>query len=82
MIGIRQFDEDLVAPGRETLENDGISAGVCPMPRCVIDRHVDVSNSRGHGDRGRPKYRHDLQILRHVVDGEDAGRRSQVLDFP
>ena len=64
IVGIHQLDQDLVPPGRETLDNDRIATCGCPVPGGVIDRHMDVSDPGRHGERGRPKYRHDVESLR------------------
>jgi hypothetical protein len=72
MVGIRQFDPKFVPPRRKALKNYRIPACVCPMPQCVIDRHVNVSNPRRYGERGRPKYRHDVQILRAIPNEDNA----------
>ena len=32
-----------VPPGREAIDNDRFAACVCPVPRGVVDRHMDVS---------------------------------------
>jgi hypothetical protein len=44
IVGINQLDENLVRSRCEAIDNDGIAAGVCPMPCGVIDRHLDVPN--------------------------------------
>ena len=75
MNGIRQFDQDLVPPGREAIDDDRVAACVCPVPRGVIDRHVDVSDAGRHGKRRRPKYRHDVQILRAILNKHNATRQ-------
>ena len=55
MVGINQFDEDRVRPWCEAIDNHGIAAGVCPVPRGIIDRHVNMSNPWSHGERRCPK---------------------------
>jgi hypothetical protein len=72
--GIYELDQDLMSPGHKALDNNRIPACVCPMPRRLIDGHMDVSNPRGHGERGRPKYRHDVQILRAIPNEDNATR--------
>ena len=42
MVGVDQFDEELVRPRREAIDDNGIAAGVCPVPCGVVDSHVDV----------------------------------------
>jgi hypothetical protein len=34
--------------GGESYQDQGLAAGVRPMPGRVIDDHVDVANARGH----------------------------------
>jgi hypothetical protein len=75
MVGIDQLDEDRVRPWREAIDDDGISAGVCPMPCGVVDRHVDVSNPRRHGERLRSKHRHDVQVLGTILNEQHAARQ-------
>src|SRR5258706_13207633 len=68
MVGVDQFDEDLVRPRREAIDDDGIAAGVCPVPNGVIDRHVDVSDPGSHGERRRSKDRPHMQVLCTILN--------------
>src|SRR5258705_491279 len=68
MVGIDQLDEDLVRPRREAIDNDGLSAGICPDPRGIVDRHMDVSDTGRDGQRGRSKHRHDVQVLSAILN--------------
>jgi hypothetical protein len=63
-----------VGAGREPVQNYGLAAGVGPDPRGVIDRNVDVSNARRYGERGRAKDRCDVQIVRAVLNDDEAAR--------
>ena len=75
VVGIDEFNQNLVRPWRKALENDRISAWVCPVPPGVIDGHVNVSDAGRHGDRGRPIYMRNLQILRAILNERDATRQ-------
>ena len=75
MVGIDQLDEDRVRPWREAIDDDGIAAGVCPVPCGVVDRHVNVSNLWSYGERRRSEYRHDVQVLGAIVNKQHAARQ-------
>ena len=75
MVGIHQLDQDLVRPGREAVDNDRIAARVCPVPRGVIDRHMDVPDPGRNRERGRPEHRHEVQILRAILNHHPAMRQ-------
>src|SRR5258707_1214637 len=68
MVGTYQLDEDLVRARREAIENHGLSAGISPEPRGVVDRHMDVSHAGRHGKRGRPKHRHYVQVFSAILN--------------
>src|ERR1700704_1256348 len=53
VVGIDQLDDDRVRPWREAIDDDGIAAGVRPVPCGVVDRHVNVSNLWSDGERRR-----------------------------
>ena len=74
MVGVDQFDEDLVRPRREAIDDDRIAAGVCPVPHGVIDRHVDVSDPGSHVERGRSKDLHNVQVLGTILNKQHAAR--------
>ena len=75
VVGINEFNPNLVRPRHNALEDDRISACVCPVPGGVIDRNMDVSDPWRHGERGRTKYRHDMQILRAILNERNATRQ-------
>src|SRR5258705_1188417 len=75
VVGIDQLDEDRVRPWREAIDDDGIAAGVCPVPCGVVDRHVNVSNLWSYGERRRPEYRHDVQVLGAILNKQHAARQ-------
>ena len=75
MVGIDQLDEDRVRPGCEAIDNDGIAAGVFPVPGGVIDRHVDVPNRGNHCERRRSKDRHNVQVLGTILNEQHAARQ-------
>src|SRR5258705_12335568 len=75
MVGVDQFDEDRVRPWREAIDDDGIAAGVCPVPCGVVDRHVNVSNLWSYGERRRCEYRHDVQVLGAILNKQHAARQ-------
>src|SRR5258705_2328068 len=75
MVGIDQLDEDRVRPWREAIDDNGIAAGVCPVPCGVVDRHVDVSNPGSYGERRRSKDRHNVQVLGTILNEQYAARQ-------
>src|SRR3989442_13876212 len=75
VVGIDQLDEDRVRPWREAIDDDGIAAGVCPVPCGVVDRHVNVSNLWSHGERRRSEYRHDVQVLGAILNNQQPTRQ-------
>src|SRR5258708_4443757 len=75
VVGIDQLDEDRVRPWREAIDDDGIAAGVCPVPCGVVDRHVNVSNLWSYGERRRSEYRHDVQVLGAILNHHAPARR-------
>src|SRR2546423_684766 len=74
VVGIDQLDEDRVRPWREVIDDNGIAAGVCPVPCGVVDSHVDVSNPGSHGERRRSKDRHNVQVLGAVLNDDPTAR--------
>src|SRR5713101_5788962 len=68
VVGIDQLDEDRVRPWREAIDDDGIAAGVGPVPCGVVDRHVNVSNLWSYGERRRSEYRHDESVPRRSFE--------------
>ena len=74
VVGIDQLDEDRVRPWSEAIDDDGIAAGVCPVPCGVIDRHVDMSDPGRYGKRRRSEYRHDVQVLDAILNKQHAAR--------
>src|SRR2546425_520513 len=75
MVGIDQLDEDRVRPWREAIDDNGIAAGVCPVPWGIVDRHMDVSDAGRHGKRGGSKYRHDVQMFGAILNHHPAPRQ-------
>ena len=75
MVRSLQLEQNLVRPGWQAVENHRLSAGIGPDPRGIIDRHMDVSDPGRHGKRGRPKHRHDVQILRAILNHHPATRQ-------
>jgi hypothetical protein len=67
MVGIDRLDKDLVQPRCEATDNNGIAAGVRPVPCRVIDRHVDLSNPGSHSERRRAKDRQNVQVLGTIL---------------
>ncbi len=53
----------------------GLPPAFSPVPRSVIDRRVDVSNPRRHGERRRSKHRTDVQVLGTVLNEQHAARQ-------
>ena len=74
MVGIHQLDQDLVRPRRKALKNDWVSTSICPVPCGVIDCHMNVPDAGRDGKRSRPEHRHDVQILRAILNDYPAMR--------
>ena len=51
VVGIDEFNQNLVWPGRKALEDDWIAARICPVPAGVIDCYVNVPNPWRNGER-------------------------------
>src|SRR5207249_9978395 len=75
MVGIDQLDEDRVRAWREAIVDNGIAAGVCPVPCGVVDRRVNVSNLWSDGERCRSEYRHDVLLLRAIMNKSPSARQ-------
>ena len=75
MVGVDQLDQNRVRPWREAIDDNGIAAGVCPVPCGVVDRDVDVSNPWSQGERRRSEYRHDVQVLGAILNEQHAARQ-------
>lgn len=65
---IGQNNRDLVFTGGQSHQNHRLSAGIRPVPRCVIHHHVNVSDARGHPERIRTEHRLDTQIFDAILN--------------
>src|ERR1035441_7795609 len=68
MVSILELDKDLMRPGQQAVQNHGLSSRIHPDPRGIIDRHMDVSDPRRHGERSRPEHRCHMQVLRAILN--------------
>ena len=75
MVRRLQLEEDLMRPGRQAVENHRLSTRISPNPRGVIDRHMDVSDSGRDAKCGRPEDRHDVKIVRAILNHHPAMRQ-------
>ena len=76
MVRIHELHQDLVRPRQQAVNDDGIAAGMGPVPGSVVDRDVDVSDAWRHGERRRSIDRHDLQVLDPVIEEHHAARQT------
>ena len=51
MIRVRQLDQDLMRPWREAVQYDRISRCCRPVPRAVVEGHVNMPHARRNGKR-------------------------------
>jgi hypothetical protein len=70
-----QLNQDPMRPGQQAVQNHGLSACIDPDPRCIVDRHVDVSDPRRNGKRGRSEHRRHVQVLRTILNHYKAMRQ-------
>ena len=75
MVSVHELNQDLVRPRQQAVDDDGIAAGVGPVPGGVIDRDVDMSDAGRHGERCRSIDRHDLQVLGVIFEEHHAARQ-------
>ena len=72
MIGICEVHPKRVRSVGKPLDDDQIVARLHPVPVCVVERQVQVTDPRHHLRRSRSEYRSDLQIVRVKVDDDGA----------
>ena len=64
----------MCGPGASPLRITGSPLASAHTHVASSTEHVDVSNPRRHGERGRAKHRHDVQIFRAVLNDNAAAR--------
>lgn len=83
MIGVCEVHPKGVRPGGKPLDDDQIVARLHPVPACVVERQVQVSDPRHYLGRSCSEYRRDLQIVRVKRDDDGAvckGARQRPVD--
>src|SRR5512138_3804412 len=72
MVCIHQDDLNLVRSCRKGSDNDGISTGVRPMPRRVVQCNVKMTDARRQLGCLGTKHRHDAQVVNPILDERHA----------
>jgi hypothetical protein len=72
VVRVGEDDPNLVRSSGKTDQDQGLAAGVSPVPRCIIDNDVEVPDARRHIERVRAKHRHDPQILGAVLNKDQS----------
>ena len=71
MIGVCEVHPKRVRPAGKPLDDDQIVARLHPVPVCVVERQVQMTDPRHDLGRSRSEYRSDLQMV--CVKGDDDG---------
>ena len=74
VIAKRSLDEDAVRPRRKRLDDERFSARINPMPRQVIDGHVQVSDARHDQKRCLAVHGNDPDVFGAVLDDDQTAR--------
>jgi hypothetical protein len=72
MVRVCQNDLDLVRSWGKTDEDEGLAAGVSPVPRRIIHDYMDVSDAGRHIESIWAKHRYDPEILGTILDKDHA----------
>src|SRR6476620_375760 len=67
---IYQLDEHLVRPGRETGDHKRLTARVEPVPRRIVHRYVNVTDTRRNFQSCRAEDLLDADVFRSILDDD------------
>src|SRR5258706_11604769 len=68
MVRVCQDDLDLVRSYGKSDEDEGLAAGISPVPRRIIHDDMDVSDAGRHIEGIRAEHRYDPEILGTILD--------------